>query len=131
MMTKLALRGLWAHKHRFVGAAMAVFLGVAFLAGTLIVSDTLGSSIDSFFQQAYGGTDLLVRNATQVSNSPVAPRGTIPGSLLDRVASVPGVAVAEPMVEGSGQLLDKDGQIIQTRGPRQDGNWIADANLIP
>ena len=42
--TTLAARSLWTHKRRLVGAFIAVFLGVAFLAGTLIVSDTLAAS---------------------------------------------------------------------------------------
>jgi putative ABC transport system permease protein len=131
MMTKLTFRGLWSHKRRFTGAFMAVFLGVAFLTGTLIVSDTLGSSIESFLTQTYSGTDVVVRNSTQVENSPIAPRGAIPSSIVNSVRSVPGLATAEPVIEGSGQLLKQDGSLIQTQGPRQASNWIADPDLNP
>src|SRR5206468_9644123 len=100
--TSLAARSLWAHKRRLVGAFIAVFLGVAFLAGTLIVSDTLAASIDHLFVQAFSGTDVNVRNATAVSKSPGAPRGGIDRALLPRVAAVSGVAAAEPVIQGTG-----------------------------
>ncbi len=131
MMTKLTLRGLWSHKHRFIGAAMAVFLGVAFLAGTLIVSDTLSSSIDAFLLQTYSGTDVVVRSSTQVTKNPGALRGTFPASTLTTVKAVPGVAEADPIIEGSGQLLDKEGNLIKTQGPRLASNWIPNATLNP
>lgn len=131
MMLKLSLRGLWAHKQRLVGTFAAVFLGVAFLTGTLIVSDTLSSSIDRFFQQAYGGTDVVVRSASQVANGTTAPRDNIPASIVETVKSVPGVAVADPVIEGSGQLLDQSGIVVQTRGPRRATNWIQDPTLNP
>ncbi|ELS51188.1 hypothetical protein STVIR_7868 [Streptomyces viridochromogenes Tue57] len=38
---RLSLSSLRAHKRRFAGTFLAVFLGVAFLAGTLIMGDTL------------------------------------------------------------------------------------------
>ena len=110
---------------------MAVFLGVAFLAGTLVLSDTLNASIDRFYLQAFGATDVTVRNATAVSDSPGTLRGMIDRSLLGRVSRAPGVAAAEPVIQGSGQLLDKNGRTIQTLGPRIAGNWITVPALNP
>jgi putative ABC transport system permease protein len=110
---------------------MAVFLGVAFLAGTLVLSDTLNSSIDRFYVQAFIGTDVTVRNATSVSDRPGALRGMIDRSLVGRIEHVQGVAVAEPVIQGSGQLLDKNGKTIPTLGPRIAGNWITVPALNP
>jgi putative ABC transport system permease protein len=128
--TRLAARSLWTHKRRLVGAFIAVILGVAFLAGTLIVSDTLAASIDHLFVQAFSGTDVSVRNANAVSKSSGTPRGGIDVALLLRVAAVPGVA-AEPVIQGTGQLLDRTGRVISVQGPQDAGNWIALPALNP
>lgn len=129
--TRLAARSLWTHKRRLVGAFVAVFLGVAFLASTLIVGDTLAASIDHLVVQTFSGTDLSVRNATAVSKSPGTPRGGIDGALLARVAAVPGVAAAEPVIQGTGQLLDRTGAVIPVQGPPDAGNWITVPALNP
>ncbi|WP_131733026.1 ABC transporter permease, partial [Actinomadura formosensis] len=130
-MIGLVFKELWGRKRRMVGSLAAVFLGVTFLTGTLVLGDTLAASIDGYFSKAYGKTDVTVRNATKVSDAPWGARGQIDASLLDRVRQVNGVANAEPTIEGSGQLLTKDGTTIQSRGPRTAGNWVTDAKLNP
>ncbi|WP_433463110.1 ABC transporter permease [Spirillospora sp. CA-128828] len=130
-MTGLVFKELWGRKRRLVGSLVAVFLGVTFLMGTLVLGDTLAASIDGYFSTAYGRTDVTVRNATKVSDAPWGGRGQIDASVLDRVRQVNGVANAEPTIEGSGQLLAKDGTTIPSRGPRTAGNWMTDPKLNP
>ncbi|MDL4775186.1 ABC transporter permease [Actinomadura xylanilytica] len=130
-MTGLVLKELWGRRRRLAGSLVAVFLGVAFLTGTLVLGDTLAGSIDDYYARAYGDTDVTVRNATKVSDAPWGPRGQIDAAALDRVRRVDGVANAEPVIQGSGQLLAKDGTTIQSRGPRTAGNWLTDPKLNP
>lgn len=130
-MIRVALKGLWARKRRLAGAFTAVFLGVSFLVGTLVLGDTMDRSIGRFFGQAYAGTDASVRSSTNVSDAPMGARGTIDAALADRVRRVPGVAVAEPVISGSGQLLGRDGRPIPVLGPRTAGNWLTDPRLNP
>lgn len=131
MMTKLTFRGLRAHKRRLIGSFLAVFLGVAFLCGTLVLSDTLSSSIDRFFTQAYARTDVVVRNATSTTDDSSSPRGMVPRSVLDRVRQVSGVANAEPVIQGVGTVLGKNGEQINVQGARVAGNWVSDPALNP
>jgi len=56
-MTRVTARGLWARKRRLSGLLAAVFLGIAFLTGTLGLSATMSSAISSAFTTAYQGTD--------------------------------------------------------------------------
>jgi putative ABC transport system permease protein len=130
-MKRIALRDIWARKRRLTGSFIAVFLGVAFLTGTLVLADTLGTSIDGFFTRAYQGTDVSVRSSVSVSDEPGTQRGMIDASVLDRVRRVSGVAAAEPVIEGTGQLVGRDGRVIETQGPRTAGNWVADRDLNP
>jgi putative ABC transport system permease protein len=127
----LACKELWGRRRRLAGALTAVFLGVSFLAGTLVLGDTLSRSIDGFFARAYADTDVSVRNATQVTNAPGQLRGEIDASAVERIRRVPGAANAQPVISGSGQLLAGDGTVIDARGPRTAGNWIEDPALNP
>lgn len=130
-MIRLSVHELWARKRRLAGSLIAVFLGVSFLTGTLVLADTLSGAIDGFFKRSYQGTDVVVRNATDISDEPGTMRGMIDGSAVDRIGQVPGIAVAEPVIQGSGQLIGKDGKAIETQGPRTAGNWIGDRDLNP
>src|SRR3954469_17885508 len=115
-MVKLTFAALWAHKRRLIGTFFAVFLGVAFLAGTLVLSDTLRAGIDRFFTTAYAGTDAEVRNSSSVKNGVIDTRGGIDASLNDRVRQVPGVRDAAPVVDGYSQILGHDGKQVKTMG---------------
>ncbi|WP_395110520.1 ABC transporter permease [Actinomadura sp. SCN-SB] len=130
-MRSLAIKELWGRRRRLAAALVGVFLGVAFLTGTLVLGDTLSRSIDGFFARAYADTDVSVRNATQVTNAPGRLRGEIDASAVDRIARVPGAANVQPVIQGSGQLLAEDGTVINARGPRTAGNWIDDPALNP
>jgi putative ABC transport system permease protein len=120
------------HARRFVGTAVAVFLGVAFLAGTLVLGDTLRANFDNLFAEVNAGTDVIVRNATDLGIEADEPRGLVDASLVDEVAAVDGVDAAEPMIQGFGQLLGADGEAVGGGGPPQlAGSWITDPDLNP
>src|SRR5919197_4115525 len=84
-MLKVNLKGLWAHKRRFVGTLLAVLLGVAFLSGTLVLGDTLRANFDTLFASVTADTSAVVRSATEVDSSPATPRGPVDQSVVDRV----------------------------------------------
>ena len=48
-MFKVALKGVLAHKGRVLTTAIAVMLGVAFVTGTLVLSDTVLRVFDDLF----------------------------------------------------------------------------------
>jgi putative ABC transport system permease protein len=132
MMT-LTLRGLWARKRRLAGTFLAVFLGVAFLTGTVVLGDTMRASFDDLFTEANAGTDAVVRRATDIQTDPgEAQTGLVPESLVEDLEAVDGVAAAEGSIEGYGQLLGRDGEALGGNGPPTvAGNWIADSELNP
>lgn len=131
---RLSASSLRAHKRRFAGTFLAVLLGVAFLAGTLVMGDTLRASFDSLFGNATAGTAAVVRGADTIttpgeSQGVRKPVGT---ALVGTVEAVPGVAAAVPDIKGAGQLVGRDGEPIGGQGPPTlAGNWIDDPDLNP
>ncbi|MGW2933371.1 ABC transporter permease [Streptomyces sp. NPDC001156] len=131
---RLGASSLRAHKRRFAGTFAAVFLGVAFLAGTLVMGDTLRASFSTMFGDATAGTDAVVRSADTIT-TPGESQGVrqpVDTSLLRTVEKVPGVAAAAAGIQGRGQLVGADGKPIGGQGPPTlAGNWITDAQLNP
>ncbi|MGW3117566.1 ABC transporter permease [Streptomyces sp. NPDC001107] len=131
---RLSASFLRAHKRRFAGTFLAVFLGVAFLAGTLVMGDTLRAGFDSMFGNATSGTDAVVRSADTIT-TPGESQGVrrpVDTALVNTLERVPGVAAAAPDIEGAGQLVGKNGKPIGGQGPPTlAGNWITDAKLNP
>ncbi|MFD8982203.1 ABC transporter permease, partial [Streptomyces sp. NPDC059564] len=131
---RLATASLRARRRRFAGTFTAVLLGVAFLAGTLVMGDTLRAGFDTMFASAANGTDAVVRS-TRVVTTPgqtQGSRGTVPADLAERLRTVPGVAAVEPAIQGAGQLLGKNGSPVGGQGPPTlAGNWITDPGLNP
>jgi putative ABC transport system permease protein len=136
-MVRITLKRLLAGRRRLLATALAVFLGVAFLSGTLALSDTLRANFDDLFADASAGTDVVVRNATEIAvagdrGPDTRQRGLVDVSLVERVRAVEGVAAAEASIEGYGQLLGSDGKAVGGNGPpRRAGTWIADPELNP
>ena len=131
---RLSVSSLRAHKRRFAGTFLAVFLGVAFLAGTLVMGDTLRAGFDTMFGNATSGTDAVVRSADAIT-TPGESQGVrqpVDADLVGTVGQVPGVAAAAPDIQGAGQLVGADGRPIGGQGPPTlAGNWITDSQLNP
>ncbi len=68
-MFQLTWKGLWAHKLRFALTGLAVILGVAFMAGTQILTDTMGKTFDGIFEDANQGVDVVVRREAAVESA--------------------------------------------------------------
>jgi putative ABC transport system permease protein len=131
-MFRLTLRGITSHKRRLVGTCSAIILGVAFLAGTLVLGDTMRSDFDSLFRSANAGTDAVVRGATAFGDDFDAQRQPVDASLVDTIAQVPGVAAVAPEIEGVGQIVGADGDALGGNGPPTlAGNWVDVPALSP
>lgn len=131
-MLSLTIRNLLAHRRRLVGTALAVILGVAFLAASLVMGDTMRQSFRGLFGDLTAGSDVVVRNTTVVDAAGQRERGPVPTDLLDELTAVDGVAAAAPDIEGSVQIVGSDGEPIGGEGPPVLAlNWIEDPDLNP
>src|SRR5215831_10697339 len=135
-MFKITLQSLLVRKRRLVTTALAVIIGVAFTAGTLVLTDTMKSIFNDLSAGVYKGTDAVVRAkaAFDGPNQMGEQRPNIDASLVPVLSQVPGVAAAEGSVLGYTRLVGKDGKPIGNPGsgaPTFGGNWSAVPALNP
>ena len=131
-MWRTTMKSVGAHKRRLLATALAVTLGVAFLAGTLVLGDTMSAGFSDLFDETNAGTDAVVRNATEVGEADIVERGLVPADLAGEIAAVDGVAAAAPEIEAYGRIVGADGDPIGGNGPPTvAGNWITDDGLNP
>ncbi len=110
-MTSLGLKSLWARKLRAFTTTFAVVLGVAFVAGSYIFTDTIFAAFDEIFNESLKGTSVVV-----TAKDPVEQEGgetpTVSSSLLPRIERTPGVGLAAGAVFSQGAFFDSKGDEI-------------------
>jgi putative ABC transport system permease protein len=112
---KVTLKGLLAHKLRLALTALAIVLGVTFISGSLVLTDTLHNTFTTLVGNVYQHIDFEVRGDAALNSGASAVRNPIPDSLLARVRRVPGVAYADGSVTGYAQYVS-DGNAISNGG---------------
>jgi putative ABC transport system permease protein len=115
-MWKVTIKGLLAHKLRLGLTALAIVLGVMFISGTFVLTDTLHNTFSNLFGNIYAKVDFQVRGVAQLGSGGNAVRNELPESLLATVRGVPGVSAAEGQITGYAQYIGHNGKAIQTGG---------------
>ena len=135
-MLRVALKGVLARKGRIVTTGIAVMLGVGFVVGTLVLSDTIRKVFDDLFADVNDGIDVFVRSSETVELD-FGPelRGTVTEDVLATVLEVEGVVAAEGQVGPAyAQFVDQDGEPIGSPGqgaPTFGFNWLETDELNP
>ena len=92
-MLRVTLRGVQGHMLRFVLTALSVMLGVAFVAGTFVFTDSLDDTFDQHLRSGAKGLDVQVRGhetgRTSQAQGNQAVREQLPLSLADDAATGP------------------------------------------
>ncbi len=133
-MLTATIRAMFAHRLRLVLTAAAITLGVAFLAGTLILTDTMYTAFDRLHSKVSAGTDAVVREkAAYAADGSAAGLGNRPiaGTVVAKVDQVHGVRAAQGTVDGYALLTDTAGKaILPGAGADSTGsNWVTDDTL--
>ena len=112
----LAGKGLWAHRGRLTLSVLAVVLGVAFIAGTLLLTDSLTAGIGNLAPRQATAT---VRAASTLEGE---ARPALPADLPARLRRLEGIRAAAGKVLGGVQLKPLTGSVRGRRwgcpGPR-------------
>ncbi|MEV5481884.1 MULTISPECIES: ABC transporter permease [Streptomyces] len=127
-MLRTALRNVLAHKARLLMTALAVLLGVAFVAGTLVFGDTTANafrnaSAQSLKDVAVSVQDEQASEADPAAVSPAQGRGdrtttVLNAALANKIRALPGVASVRATVNGQATLAGKDGRPVNA-----DSSW--------
>ncbi len=129
-MLRVALKGILASRARLVLTAFSVILGIAFVSGSFILSDTISKTFDEVFENAFAGTDVVVSSEDDGANGQPEP---IPATLLPAVEAVDGVGAAAGGASLLGVVpIKADGEPLTTTGAPQFGfSWTEDEQLNP
>lgn len=133
-MWKVTLKGIWSKKVRFLLTGVAVMLGVAFVSGTFVLTQTITNTFNGLFNDIYQHTDAVVRGKQEFSAQGFADagRGTISADLLPTVRNAKGVAAADGTVQGLAVIVDKKGKALGSNGqgaPTLGFSYIPDRDL--
>jgi len=125
-MIRAALKSLLGRKLRLVMSTFAIVIGVAFVAGTLIFTDTLNRSFTALFASSVG--DVIVRPQGATTEDGAPSGRTVPASYVDELASLPGAARVDGQVGTFGvYVIDKDDKVVGGFGPPAIGAGWNDA----
>ena len=131
-MIALTFKELAAHKLRLLTTAFAIMLGVAFMSGTFILTDTIGATFDSVLADVDAGVDAYVRTPTDIdAGYGQGPR--LAASIADTVAAVDGVDQVALRINGYARIVGPDGAPIGdiTNNPAMGTNWVTVDELNP
>ncbi|MEV7177282.1 FtsX-like permease family protein [Kitasatospora sp. NPDC093679] len=132
-MYRTALRNVLAHKGRLLMTALAVLLGTAFVAGTMVFSDTLGEAMKNSLSKSYSDISVLVTDP--VADSPFRAkdrsgpnRGKLTDDTVAKIAALPGTERARGNVSGFVGVADRKGDLIGQGWSSRGSNYAPDAS---
>ena len=139
-MWRATLKSLLAKKVRLALTALSVVLGVGFMAGTYVLTDTMSAAFDELFKTAAANTDVVVRTEQAfdpIAGGPGGGSGTggrepLQRSVLEDVLAVDGVKSARGDVTGYAQFIDPvTKEAIGGFGPPTFGvSWDPDSSVL-
>ncbi|MFH8453465.1 ABC transporter permease [Streptomyces fungicidicus] len=132
-MFRTALRNVSAHKARLLMTVLAVMLGVAFVSGTLVFTNSLSDALQKQSAKGFDHVDVAVTPQwREAEGDKVGEYRELTRDLVDDSAKVPGAERAIGVVEGFTAIAGKDGKLLGNGFQSQGGNyWGADDPRYP
>jgi putative ABC transport system permease protein len=115
-MGALVVRGFLQRKLRVALTGIAIALGVALMAGTYVLTDTINHSFAGIFQVANRGNDAVISPAERLGRETRAQTSPITEAMLAQVRSTPGVAQASGAIFTPANFLDAHGKRLTNGG---------------
>jgi putative ABC transport system permease protein len=129
-MIRATFKSLTARKLRLLLSSLSIVLGVSFVAGAFVLTDSLGKVFDDLFATVNQHVAVDVRGDKVTSGDQGDVRVLLPASLVNTVRDVDGVKEAQGQISGSAQLVNKEGKVVTTGGAPTFGfNWY-DSKLL-
>ncbi|KUJ66722.1 ABC transporter [Streptomyces albus subsp. albus] len=112
-MFRTALRNVLAHKARLLMTMLAVLLGVAFVSGTLVFTNTISQAYQKSSEKGFTNVDVAIKPDDD-DDKRIGDAPKLDQRLLDRAAALPGAKSATGIISGYTALSDKDGDSLRT-----------------
>ncbi|MEU0948719.1 FtsX-like permease family protein [Streptomyces canus] len=123
-MFRTALRNVLAHKARLLMTVLAVMLGVAFVSGTLVFTNTISEAYQKSSAKGFDQVDVAVTaKSEEDKGNTIGKSHELTQPLLEKSAEVPGAANAIGVVSGFTAIADRDGKLIGGGFQSQGGNY--------
>ncbi|MFJ8649043.1 ABC transporter permease [Streptomyces sp. NPDC093546] len=123
-MFRTALRNVLAHKARLLMTVLAVMLGVAFVSGTLVFTDTLSQAFRNQTAKGYDGIAVAVTSYGQgPAGEGEKQQPGISAATVERIAKLDGVASASGRVDGFAGVADPSGKLIGNGWTNKGSNF--------
>ncbi|MFI7016182.1 ABC transporter permease [Streptomyces sp. NPDC050164] len=123
-MFRTALRNVLAHKARLLMTVLAVMLGVAFVSGTLVFTNTISDAFQKSSAKGFDQVDVaMTADYQDAEGDRVGKLHDLTQAVLDKSERVPGAASAIGVVQGFTAIADKDGKLIGEGFQSQGGNY--------
>jgi putative ABC transport system permease protein len=116
-MFRTMWRGFASRKLRVVLTGVAIALGVALMAGTYILTDTMNASFANIDSATNAGNSAVITPRNVLGSNDAAQISPIGSSLLAKARAVPGVAKAAGEIFSTVTLLDARGQSLNPAAP--------------
>ncbi|MFJ1548384.1 ABC transporter permease [Streptomyces sp. NPDC088246] len=124
-MFRTALRNVLAHKARLLMTVLAVMLGVAFVSGTLVFTDTLGNALRNQSAKSYDNVAVAVTTYADQRNEKTPG---ITAATLKKIQGLDGVDTATGRISGFAGVADPDGKLIGNGWSNTGGNYSPGKN---
>lgn len=124
-MLRYALTNLRANVTRLIATALAVIIGIGFLAAGLMLTDAMRDALTGNVDREYANVDLVVEPAAAVQGA----ASSVPVDALATVRATDGVAEAAGQLSGPVNLLGRDDEVLTSR--TQGQAWIDGERLNP
>ncbi|MEU4272082.1 FtsX-like permease family protein [Streptomyces sp. NPDC026092] len=125
-MFRTALRNVLAHKARLLMTVLAVMLGVAFVSGTLVFTDTLSQAFRNQSAKSYDDVAVAVNMYPPPEEAAKTPG--LSQAVLDKVGKLDGVASVTGRVDGFAGVPDKNGKLIGVGWSNKGTNFAPGAD---
>ena len=115
-MLALVLRGFMQRKLRVLLTGIAIALGVALMAGTYILTDTINHAFAEVFGTAYANKAVVVTERETLGRGTGSEVSVLNAATLARVRAVPGVAAASGSIATRAAILTTSGKRLTSGG---------------
>jgi putative ABC transport system permease protein len=127
------LPALLRQRRRLILAALAIAIGVGYLAGALGLLNRIGSGLEDLANASADDTDLVIEGGVAYESELEQVRRLVPAGLAEAVSEIEGVSSVSHRLEDVAYLVDAYGDPVVPLGLTEQplaSNWPEDPDIV-